>query len=345
MNYESVYEPQNLYNAYRKARKGKRDQPSVASFEYNLEENLFGLRTELSAFLYQPGQYYSFYRTESKRRLISAAPFRDRVVHHALINVIGNEFEKCFIDQSYANRTGKGTHRALDTCTRYLRSSKYSLQCDVAQFFPAIDHQILSELLGRKIHDNRLLWLCNQIISTGAGILDSIYQPQWFPGDSLFEALRPKGLPIGNLTSQFWANVYLNPLDHFVKRVLKVKKYVRYVDDLILFGEDKFLLNHWLIEIKKFLQDYRLQLHGTSPIRPSSEGLPFLGFLVFPDHRRIRSPRVWKFSRGLREKIQAYRAGNMPIDQLHRSVQGWVEHVRHGDSWGLRRAVLSKVSI
>jgi hypothetical protein len=239
--YPQVWDWDNLYLAYRKARKGKRSHVAVADFEYNLESDLVTLQAELRDKTYTPGPYTSFYIHEPKRRLISAAPFRDRVAHHALCNVIEPIFERSFIHDSYANRAGKGTHRALDRAQEYARRFPYILQCDVRQFFPSIDHAILRDLLGRKIADPDVLWLIDRVLESGEGVLSEAYDMEWFPGDDLLAVLRPRGLPIGNLTSQFclhlgrrhrWANCYLNPFDHFVKRELKCPAYVRYVDDV-----------------------------------------------------------------------------------------------------------------
>jgi RNA-directed DNA polymerase len=230
--YSKVTGWDNLYLAYRKARKGKRGRPPAASFEYDLEANLVALHRDLVERTYQPGNYNSFYIHEPKRRLISAAPFRDRVVHHALCNVIEPIFERGFIFDSYANRIGKGTHRALDRAQHYARRFRYVLPLDVRQFFPSIDHTILRSILARKVADGHVLWLIDRILESGVGVLSEEYHMQWFPGDDLFAASRPRGLPIGNLTSQFWANCYLNPLDHFLKRELKCPAYLRYVDDV-----------------------------------------------------------------------------------------------------------------
>ncbi len=214
--YSQVYSFENLWLAYRKARRGKRKKASVADFEYGLEDELLQLQAELESETWQPGPYRSFYIHEPKRRLISAAPFRDRVVHHTLCNVIEPLWERRFIFDSYANRRGKGTHRAIVRCSQFAHRYRYVLQCDVRQFFPSIDHEILLATLVRVIQDEKVLNLAERIICSGAGVLSEVYAMQWFPGDDLLAQLRPRGLPIGNLTSQFWANVYLNSFDHFV---------------------------------------------------------------------------------------------------------------------------------
>jgi RNA-directed DNA polymerase len=229
----------NLLLAYHKAARGKRGLTGVASFEHRLEDNLIALRNELLAKTYRPGAYTSFWIHEPKRRLISAAPFRDRVVHHALCNLVEPIFERTFVADSFANRKRKGTHRALDSAQRFSRRYRYVLQVDVRQFFPSLDHEILRARIARKLDDRDVVRLIDLILSSGDGVLDEAYEMVFFRGDDLLAAARPRGLPIGNLTSQFWANVYLSPFDHFVKRELGCGGYVRYVDDMLIFGEDK----------------------------------------------------------------------------------------------------------
>jgi retron-type reverse transcriptase len=344
--YSELKSFENLYSSFIKARDGKRSKENVAKFEKNLEVELFKLQDELEQQTYRPGKYHSFYRTEAKRRLISAAPFRDRVVHHALINILEPIYEKKFIHDTYANRKGKGTHRALDRCTKFLRSFRYVLQCDVRQFFPSIDHAILIRELQGSIRNEDILHLCSQIIETGVGVLDEEYEMRWFPADDLWAANRPRGLPIGNLTSQFWANVYLNPLDHFVKRSLHCKGYLRYVDDFLLFADDKQTLFEWKRAVVDFLAGLRLTLHeNKAQVRPVSEGFPFLGFVIFPDHRRLIRARGISFRRRLWEKVRQYHAGEIERQKVDASVQSWISHTAHGDTWGLRRAVLGEIRL
>jgi RNA-directed DNA polymerase len=173
--YPQIVDFENLYQAYRKARRGKRGRDPAAAFERVQEEELFSLQEELKTFTYQPGPYQSFYIHEPKRRLISAAPFRDRVVHHALCRLIEPIWEARFINDSYANRIGKGTHRALDRTQEFARRYRYVLQCDIRQFFPSIDHALLRAELSRLIQDDSVLWLCDKILSSGAGVLSEEY--------------------------------------------------------------------------------------------------------------------------------------------------------------------------
>jgi len=335
--YAQVYDWENLLLAWRKAAKGKRGLAPAAAFEMNVAQNLLAIQEELAEKRYQPGGYVSFHIHEPKRRLISAAPFRDRVVHHALCNVIEPIFERRFIHDSYANRRGKGTHAALDRCQAFARSYPYVLQCDVQQFFPAIDHSLLLDNIQRVIVDPDLLWLCAGILESGRGVLSNEYEMIYFPGDDLFAINRPRGLPIGNLTSQFWANVYLNQLDHFVKRTLGCPAYLRYVDDFLLFAQDKATLWQWRAAIIEFLAGLRLTLHEPRcHPQPVGEGIPFLGFVVFPQHRLLKRRKGIEYRRRFRQRLLAYRQGRLSLDQLTASVQGWVNHVRYADTYRLR---------
>jgi retron-type reverse transcriptase len=339
--YAQVCSFENLYLAYRKARRGKRGKASVAEFEFDQEEGLLRLQEELVSGAWRPGPYHSFYIHDPKRRLISAAPFRDRVVHHALCNLIEPLWEPSFISDSYANRVGKGTHWAILCCHHFARRYPYVLQCDLEQYFPSIDHAILRQVLSRKITDLQTLELIDRILASGAGELSNTYQMRWFPGDDLFAPLRPRGLPIGNLTSQFWANVYLNSFDHFVKRELRCKAYLRFVDDFLLFAEDKATLWRWESAIRARLASLRLTLHPPQ-VYPVSTGIPFLGFRIFPAHRRLKRRKGIAFQRRLKENFLLWMQGKLPRQRLDASVRSWVAHASWGDTYHLRRKVLGK---
>jgi len=348
--YPTIVSLENLCLAFQAAARGKRGQPNVAAFEFDLEANLLQLQEELGAKTYQPGPYDSFYIHDPKHRLISAAPFCDRVVHHALVRVIEPIYERSFIADSYANRVGKGTHRALNRAQEFARRFRYVLQCDLRQFFPSVDHAILRGILARKIGDRDVLWLIDRILESGAGLHDAEYEMVWFPatvggtgpGDDLFAIHRPRGLPIGNLTSQFWANCMLNPLDHFVKRDLDCKGYVRYVDDLLLFADNKRQLWAWKRAVQEFLAGLRLALHEReSTVYPVKNGIPFLGFRVYPTHRRLKRANGVSFARRLRGWYADLAHGELTHEKLDQRVQGWVAHAVHGDTYGLRQAILS----
>ena len=340
--FAQVYAFDNLWSAFHQARKGKRSKGSVAAFEYRLERNLFELETALREGSYRPGGYHHFYIYEPKRRKISAAPFRDRVVHHALCNVIEPIFEQRFSANSFACRIGKGTHRALDQAQGYARRYRYVLQGDIVQFFPSVDHQVLRGLLARRIADQQVLALIDRILDSGVGVLASEYTPQWFPGDDLFTPFeRPRGLPIGNLTSQFWGNVLLNELDTFVAQQLRTGAYVRYADDLLLFSNDKAQLHGWREQISAFLNGLRLVLHDRkTQIYPVETGIPFLGFRLYPLYRRLKRPNVIRFKRRMRKLFSAYADGELPLDRVQTSINGWVAHAAHGSTYRLRAQLL-----
>jgi retron-type reverse transcriptase len=344
--YNHLFEPlcsfANLWAAYAQARRGKRTRPDVAAFDFQLERNLFALERELRDGSYVPGAYRHFYIREPKKRKISAAPFRDRVVHHALCNMIMPIFERRFIHNSFACRVGKGTHAALDRAQHYARRHRYVLQGDIVQFFPSVDHCVLRGLLARRIADARVLALIDQILASGAGVLESEYMVQWFPGDNLLTPLeRPRGLPIGNLTSQFWANVYLHELDTFVTQELRVGAYVRYADDLLVFGDDKATLHMQREQIGAKLAELRLLLHDRkTQLYPVDTGIPFLGFRLFPAYRRLKRPNVVRFKRRMRLLFRQYAVGELPMTRVQASVSGWVAHARHGSTHRLRAQLL-----
>jgi hypothetical protein len=339
--YPQICAFENIYQAYRKARKGKRSKASVAAFEFDQEAELLRLRDELLAETWQPGLYHSFYIHDPKKRLISAAPFRDRVVHHALCNLIEPIWERRFIIDSYANRVGKGSHRAIVRASQFAHQYPYVLQCDVQQFFPSMDHAILLDRLARLITCQPTLRLCQNIMSSGAGLHANNAAPQYFPGDDLFAPLRPRGLPIGNLTSQFWANVYLDPFDHFVKRELRCPAYLRYVDDFLLFAHQKATLQAWKAAIIERMARLRLRLHEPQ-IYPTTSGIPFLGFRLYRTHRRLKRRKGITFQRRFRWLYRRWQNGEIPRQKLDDAVRSWAAHTAWGDTWGLRRAVLGQ---
>ncbi len=343
--YPQIYDLENLFIAWRRARRGgKRKWPTVAAFEIDLEMNLWMLHEELRTKEYIPGPYRNFTIIEPKVRRISAAPFRDRVLHHALMQVTWPIFEARMIHDSYACRVGKGTHRAVDRAQHFARRYPYVLQCDVVQFFPAIDHAILRRQLARHIACADTLDLMDLILASGAGVLDQYYDMVYFPGDDLFAANRRRGLPIGNLTSQNWANVYLNDLDQFVKRDLHCRAYLRYADDFLLFADDKATLWAWRAAVMEKLATLRLTLHtDRAQVYPVKAGIPWLGFRVFPTHRRLKRRNVKAFGRRLRAQRDAYHAGEITPAEIRQSLQAWIAHAEHANTYNLRRDLMQQV--
>ncbi len=342
--FEQVCSFENLLSAYQKARRGKRLHEDVATFDFHLEYHLIQLRDQLSQHTYRPGKYRHFVIRDPKERHISAAPFRDRVVHHALCNVIEPIFERRFIANSYANRKGKGIHGALDRATYFARRYPYALRCDIQQFFPSIDLTILEHILWRSIADSQVMRLCRQILDGGSQELIDQYRLILYRGDTEISALsRPRGLPIGNQTSQFWANCYLNPLDHFIMDGLGCRAYLRYVDDFLLFSDNKVILHQWKQAIIDFLkQQLRLSIHAAeSVVAPVTTGIPFLGFTVYPSHRRLRRRNGVAFVKRLQRLRTEYAQGKRTYEACTARIQGWIAHVSHGDTWRLRKSIFN----
>jgi retron-type reverse transcriptase len=319
---------ENLLIAAKEAAKGKQEKSNVMQFFAKLEDNLYRLQYELETQCYRPGNYSTFNIYEPKPRMISAAPFRDRVVHHALMNVIGPLLERSFIFDSYANRPGKGTHRAIRRYQQFLKQYEFVLKCDIKSYFPSIDHETLKSLIRKRIGCHKTLWLIDTIIDNS-----NPQKPKWdyFPGDTLFTPVeRRVGLPIGNLTSQFFANYYLNPFDHFIKETLRCKAYVRYVDDFVLFHDSKSQLWDWKEQVVVFLQDYRLKLQAKRcHVYPARVGNRFLGQVVFRTHRRLASANVRTFKKRMRNWQKH------PPANLQQRIAGWVGHAKQANTFSL----------
>jgi RNA-directed DNA polymerase len=334
---------ENLLLAARKAQKGKRFRDNVLAFNDRREEHLLQLQAELQNQIYQPGGYRTFQIFEPKPRLISAAPYRDRVVHHALCNVIVPGIEQSFITDSYANRLGYGSHRALQRFTAFARSHRYILQCDVQKYFASIDHEILKMQLRRKIKCPQTLWLVDLLIDA-SNEQESVYE--YFTGDDLLTPLRRRGLPIGNLTSQFFANVYLNGFDHFVKETLRSRHYVRYVDDFALFSNNLDSLRYARGEIDTYLASLRLKAHPVkTQLFETQRGATFLGFRVLPDRIRVRSDNLRKGKKRLKQLKADFTAGKIERHALAQSLQSWLAHLAHADSWRLRQKLLQELDL
>ena len=341
--WEQVVSLDNLYTAYCKARKGKRRRPDVARFALELEQNLSVLQQELITGAYTPGAYRQFTVYERKPRLISVAPFRDRVVHHAVMHVLDPLLDKRFIPDTYACRKNKGVHRAVDRYQQFAREYAYVLKLDIRRYFPSTDRTILIEQLDRRIKDKAVLALLQKIIDNGPETGGPV---QFFPGDDLVSVSeRPRGLPIGNLTSQFFANLYLDEFDHWLKETQRVKGYLRYVDDLYLLGNDKQRL--WALRdaIAEKLQALRLTLHvDKTQVYRTTERVDVLGYRLSRYRRQLRNDNGFRFRRRLRHMSSMYRDGQIDWPTLNASVQSWIGHACHAETAGLREAIVSQVS-
>jgi RNA-directed DNA polymerase len=323
--FERITPFDNLLRAARKAAQGKRDRALVARFEFHLEQELLTLQEELQNLSYQPGSFFTFEVYDPKRRRICAAPYRDRVVHHAVCNVLEPAFERRLIFDTYACRPGKGTHAAIEKAQQFARRHAYFLKCDIRKYFDSVDHSVLKALLARMFKDSSLLSLLNRIIEHAP--------PDAEPG---------KGLPIGNLTSQHFANLYLGELDHYLKDRLRLKGYLRYMDDLLLFADDKPTLHLRLAELRRFLKDsLRLQLkEKATRLAPVVEGIPFLGFRIYPGMIRLNRRTLRRLRRQVRGREKAYRAGRLSVENLSVSVASLFAHVSHAGTLHLRRTMV-----
>ena len=324
--FERIVAFDNLLLAAEKTLRGQKHKPAAARFYFHLESELFQLQEELTAGSYEPLPYRVFEVYEPKPRQICASDIRDRVVHHAICNLLDPIFERRMIADSYACRIGKGTHRAVVRAQEFSRRFGFYLQCDVRKYFASIEHAALKDLLRRILKDERLLALLDKIIDHPL--------PSAAPG---------RGLPIGNLTSQYFANLYLGELDHFVKERLGVRGYVRYMDDWLTFGNDKAMLHETLAATREFLDD-RLKLglkEEAVRIAPVWTGISFLGFRVFPGTIRLSGGNWSRFRRKVRGREAAYLAGEMDEDELARSVASMVSHTLHADTLEVRRQFFS----
>jgi RNA-directed DNA polymerase len=307
----------SLQAAARRAQRGKRYRPVVLAFNANLEAELLQLQEELRSFTYQPGAYRQFRIRDPKPRLISAAPYRDRVVHHALCAAIVPPLERRFHRGSHANRVGYGSHRALRRFTAAAARHGWVLQADIRLYFPSIDLTILRAQLAAAIACPGTLWLLDQILANGA-----IFGPALdaFPGDTLLTPLqRPRGLPIGNLTSQFLANLHLNGLDHCLSALPGVRVYLRYVDDLALFADHPV----------------------KTQIRRCRVGASFVGFVVRPGRLRVRNHNLRSGRRRLNLQHRAVLSGLLSAEAARTSLLSWNAHLAHGHTWRLRRRLFA----
>lgn len=301
--YELVYDYKNLYDAYLKARKQKRYRREVLQFSYTLEENLIELQNELIWKTYKVGSYRPFVIYEPKKRQIFALPFRDRVVQHALNAVIEPIFEKYMIYDSYACRRGKGTHQAVRRMAYFLGKpgNFYYLKADIKAYFSSINRTILRAIITRKINDKDILWLIDEILNSTPS----------------------HGLPIGNLMSQLFANVYLHELDHYIKNVCGVKFYIRYMDDVIILHNNKAYLLGLLDEIKCFLKtNLALELNDKTKIGKTSDGIEFVGYRIWSRNKLIKKQSLTR----MRKKAKAWRHGKMSDERFLYSLGSWIGH-------------------
>ncbi len=339
--YPKLCSYKNLALAFRKASKGKNKKHYIIEFKKNLRENLLEIKRELELETYRPSKLKKFTVRDPKTRLIRKSVFKDRVVHHAIVNILEPIYEPRFISDNYANRLNKGTIAALKKLDRFKKKVSnngklvlnaldnnmvkgYVLKADIRKFFDSIDQAKMIEILKRKVRDEKVIWLIIKILKN----FDN----------------KKKGMPLGNMTSQFLSNVYLNNLDQFVKQRLKMKYYLRYVDDFVILHESKEVLENCKDKIEKYLKNLRLEFHpDKSKIYSLCRGIDFLGFKTFYHHRRVRKRNVKGFKARLEKLERAYKNGDITKDKFIASAEGWFAYAMWGDTYNLRQKLAKDV--
>ncbi|KGK88052.1 reverse transcriptase domain-containing protein [Clostridium sp. HMP27] len=341
--YPTLCTYENLYNAYLEARKNKRFRNEVLEFTFNLEENLMELSTELKNKTYKISGYREFVIYDPKERLIMALPFRDRVVQWAIYQLINPTFDKSYIDDSFGCRVGKGTHSAVKRLHYWLNqvdrkpNKYYYLKLDISKYYYRVDHNILINILDQKIKGKDLLDLLKGIINFnevpfGLKLKGDINNPD----DRLYD----RGMPIGNLTSQMFANLYLNELDQLCKRKLRIKHYIRYMDDVVILSEDKKLLQEYKSIIEEFLNTkLNLHLNNKTAIRPISLGVEFVGFRIWPTHIKMRKSTSLKMKRRLKYVKKQYEQNKLPFEKVNATVQSYMGIMKHCNSFCLQKKI------
>ncbi|WMT83695.1 reverse transcriptase [Pseudoalteromonas phage ACA1] len=327
--YEKIYQFENILNAAYQCRKGKATSASALAFFNNLEENIVQIQNELMWEMYSVLPYRHFYVFEPKRRLISAPHFKDRVIHRAIYNVIEPLFDKQYIYDSYACRKGKGAHVGADRAQHFIKQVEsesgkaYALKADISKYFSSIDHQILKSILGAKLKCQRTRNLLFYIIDNS-------------PNDAA-----GVGIPLGNLTSQIFANIYLHELDHFAKHTLKARRYIRYMDDFTIIHHDKRALHEYREKIEGFLyKNLRLKTNSKTQVFPIAKtrgrSLDFLGYRIFANHRLLRKSSVKRISTKLKKFRKEFSQGKVTLAEINQCVQSWLGHASHANTHSIK---------
>lgn len=324
MRIEQVAELDNLLLAFHKAQRGKSEEPEVFAFRADLHGELGRLRAQLLRAEPRVGDYRTFTVHDPKQRTICAAPFRERVLHHALTNVCEPAFESYQIHDSYACRKDKGVYKALERAQRFARGAGFYLKLDVRKYFASIDHDVLKTMLRRRFSDGRLVAVLDRIVDG-------------------YESAPGRGVPIGNLTSQYFANHYLGALDHFAKETLGCRRYVRYMDDFVLWDDRRRQLTAWRDAIRDFTREtLRLELKPDC-LNATTLGMTFLGYRVYPDRITLAARSRTRFCRKLRAAHRRLRSGKWSQTEAALHVEPLLAFVRHAKTDNLRRKALERI--
>lgn len=320
---ECIADPENLRLAFWKAKRGKSYSRQVHGYRENLEGNLCVLRNQILAGRVSVGDYRYFKVYDPKERQVCASAFSEQVLHHALMNVCHDFFERMQIFDSYASRSGKGVHAALLRASDYTRSDNWFLKLDVRKFFESVHHDTLKMQLGRMFKDSRLLQIFGAIIDS-------------------YEAHPGRGLPIGNLTSQFFANHYLSGLDHVIKERLRCKAYVRYMDDMVLWHSEKQFLKDAREVIEGFVSKQLKVELKPELLNASQRGLPFCGYLVFPHYIRLSQRSKKRYAKKLQFLVKQQQTGIWSETECQRHLLPLIAFTRFADATEFRRDVMQQ---
>jgi retron-type reverse transcriptase len=330
--WERIIDFENLYRAFCEAASGKRYRWESLKFKKKLEENLIILQNELEWGMYKPEPYRQFFVHEPKLRLISAPTFRDRVVHHALCQIIEPIFENLFIYETFACRRGKGTHAAVLHAQKCARIAKqkwgdfYVLKCDIKSFFPSVDQEVLKNIIRRYISDKKTMNLIDIIIRS--------YESPDQDG---------KGIPIGALTSQLGANIVLTPFDHWIKEDNRVRFYARYMDDFIILHNDKNYLWELLCKIENYIHELKMNLNPKTGIVPAKNGIDFCGYRIWATHLKPRKSTIKRAKRRLRKMALIYKTKPEIFEHAKASLMSFFGYIRHCASWHTAKSMLNKL--
>lgn len=314
----------NLTLAFWKAQRGKAARDEIIRYRENLQNNLLDMRSRLMENSFPIGVYHYFKITDPKERLICAASFNERILHHAIMNICEPVFERYAIYDTYACRKLKGSHNAVRRARTFAGKSRYYLKLDIAKYFDSVDHAILIDRLWRIYKDTRLMELFDKIISS-------------------YETNHGKGLPIGNLTSQHFANFYLGFFDHYIKEQLKSRLYIRYMDDFLLFGESKDEMKSHLKAIRAFLRsELKLELKNDIRLNKNAEGIEFLGYRVYPDKIRLSKKSAKRFKRKFIAYEKMLTTNRWDEKKYSRHIEPLVAFTNMADAKGFRAVVIQR---
>ncbi len=335
MNYQELITPENLFSAWDEFRIGKQKNADVMLFERHVEDNIFKLHEDLNTKTYEHQAYHTFHLYDPKFRVINKASVRDRVVHHLIFRFLEPLYQPSFIRQSYSCQPYKGIHLAVYDVSRALRraSSNYTrrvwaLKLDIRKFFDSIDHEVLFQLIKKKVTDPDILHLLNMIIRSFSSA----------QGEG-------KGVPIGNLTSQIFSNIYLSELDYFVKHTVRERYYFRYADDFLFLHYNPAHLQAVQDRVGRFLQEYlRLTIHPDKIVlRTLTQGIDFVGYVELPHHRILRTSTRHRMFAKMRQKIRGYNSGESDEESLRQSLQSYAGLLKHCNGYGVQQRLFNDV--